>query len=246
MPTLSQREILLATALVQQHLEQFQPGETIRYTELAAELRLRLHRATDGKRYRLHHHLLRAACERLRESGEIELWGRSLRDGRWVLVWIRLAGRGEAPAPTARIKWQPKLKRKGRHHVAPEFLARVEAILLELLRGPHDPREVLLAAYPRSLPGPGWVPYYYLTCRVGHHIDLHPSTRHNTIGLAVRNLASRGLVSLLGEQFRNGKRRVRWVRLASAAPAAVESIEVVPSGLCPLFIPGISAEASKL
>src|SRR5690242_6566893 len=93
-----------------------------------------------------------------------------------------------------------------------------EQVVLALLAGPHDPRELLAArgasgCSVRPPPGEGWVPYGYVTSRVGLVVRLPAHSRLNHIGDAVRSLWAKGLIDVAYARMRDGKKRVLWARL---------------------------------
>src|SRR5262245_52541212 len=104
-PTLAKSDVERAAAVMLAWMRRHGSGTVVDYHDLAEQMRSEVSR---GRQPRSHLHLLRAGAERLREEGHVELWARSLRDGRWRIVWLRLAGsQGTPPPPKQRMKWRP-------------------------------------------------------------------------------------------------------------------------------------------
>lgn len=215
------------------------------------------------------HHLVRAGCDLLAGRGQLELFLKSrARKATGVridqVVLVRTPGRRKPWAvPPDRPRARPDPTRRGtrpttalEHGVTAEATAKVEATILRLLAEPISEADLVACSGGASPPsGAGWRPHYYLVSRANFQLSLPGWARWKLVGLAVRRLAERGLVELVGgsrgstgsyrprPQPTTGPRRcwrIRWARLRPApeAPPAPSVCSPCPAclnkrrGLC--------------
>jgi hypothetical protein len=97
-------------------------------------------------------------------------------------------------------------------------VAPVEEALHRLLSEPVSPQDLLIASCGEPVPGPGWVPMYYLTTRLHLHCSVPAGRLHHIVKQALLSMERKGEVELVTQALQSRrarftvKRRVRWVK----------------------------------
>lgn len=210
MPTLSLAAVEAAAALILRVLPALEAKflPTLRATPYSALVEALRPELPAGRV----HHLARAGCDLLAGRGQLELFLKSrARKATGVridqVVLVRTPGRRKPWAvPPDRPRARPDPTRRGtrpttalQHGITAEATAKVEATILRLFAEPISEADLVACSGGASPPsGAGWRPHYYLVSRANYQLSLPGWARWKLPGLAVRRLAERGVIELVG------------------------------------------------